>query len=61
MINLNLKKNIQSKKVDIKEENWVLYNSKIIDENNEVVFEEIYFRQILILKELITFFQTYHL
>ena len=37
----NLKKNIQSEKVDIKEENWVLYNSKIIDENNEVVFEEI--------------------
>ncbi len=37
----NLKKSIQSEKVDIKEENWVLYNSKIIDENNEVFFEEI--------------------
>tara|TARA_Y100000992_G_scaffold258561_1_gene192774 strand:+ start:1123 stop:2205 length:1083 start_codon:yes stop_codon:yes gene_type:complete len=36
-----LKKNIQSERVDIKEENWILYNSKIIDVNNEIVFKEI--------------------
>ena len=35
-----LEKNIQSKKVDIKDESWILYDAKIIDKDNNVLFKK---------------------
>ncbi len=38
--NFELEKSIQSKTIDIKENAWILYDSKIIDSNNNIEFKE---------------------
>lgn len=40
----NLKRNIVSKKVDIKEKNWIIYNPKIYIDNNSEILDQIIIR-----------------
>jgi len=37
----NLKRNIVSKKIDIKDKNWIIYNPKIYIENNSKILDQI--------------------
>ena len=58
--NFELIKTIQSKKIDIKQNNWVIYEPKILNNNEKVQSKNMILETNFNEKKIIIFFQIFH-